>query len=253
MPGPLHFAAPVVRRVLGPVFRPLTRTLAAVVAIPAFRWFLRVVLRIQQLDDETEKDLVEWFRGSVVLLLATRNFENIIVQLFDPTKGEIELMNGGSLDWFVLGGRLLLAIAVIESMPDQQLFAIIHPGPPKPTYDRSQTLRENVAQQWRPILRGVLCQHLNRSSPVLAIMAAVLKGTAGWVCFVLAIIQYLIIGLVTSRDRAIDVLSTFDEKVREKRDQIIEEFHIRPETTAAPIPDYLVEPHRLRTEPVDTV
>lgn len=253
MPGPLTFAGPLFRQVLGPVFRPLTRTVAAVVAVPAFRWFLRVVLRVQELDAETEKDLVEWFRGSVVLLLVTRNFENLVAQAINPAAGEIEMLSGNSLNWVVLGGRLLLAIGVIETMPDQQLFAIIHPGPPKPTYDRTQTLWQNVRRQAAPIARGLACQHLNRSSPVLAIMSVILKGTAGWVCFVLAIVQYLIIGLVTSRDRAIDVLTTFDDRVREKRDQIIEEFHIRPENTSAPIPDYLIEDHERRTDPIQSI
>ena len=253
MPGPLQLFAPVFRKVLGPVFRPLTRTVAAVVAVPAFRWFLRVVLRVKELDEETEKDLVEWFRGSVVLLLVTRNFENIVVRTLDPSAGEIELLSGDSLNWVVLGGRLLMAIGVIETMPDQQLFAIIHPGPPKPNYDRSETLLQNVRRQALPFLRGLLCQHLNRSSPVLAIMSVVLKGPAGWVCFFLAIVQYLIIGLVTSRDRAIDVLSTFDRRVQEKRDAIIREFHIRPESTAAPIPDYLVEDHERRIAPVESI
>lgn len=253
MPGPFALAGPLIRQVLGPVLRPLTRTVAAVVAVPAFRWFLRVVLRIQQLDDETEKDLVEWFRGSVVLLLVTRNFENLVARMINPAAGEIELLSGNSLNWVVLGGRLLLAIGVIETMPDQQLFAIIHPGPPKPTYDRAESLWQNIGRQAGPIVKGLACQHLNRSSPVLAIMSVVLKGPAGWICFVLAIVQYLIIGLVTSRDRAIDVLSTFDDRVREKRDQIIEEFHIRPENTAAPIPDYLIEDHQRRVDPLQSI
>ena len=251
MPGPIQYAAPLLRRLLGPVFRPLTRTIAAVIAIPAFRWFLRTVLRLEKLDEETEKDLVEWFRGAVVLLLATRNFENRLVHLFDPSLGEIVVHDGAQLNWFVLGGRLLLAIAVIESMPDQQLFGIIHPGPPKLDYRRSESLWANVRRQWKPFAIGFVCQHLNRSSPVLAIMSAILKGTAGWVCYTLAIVQYLIIGLVTSRDRAIDVLTTFDRRVQEKREQIIEEFRIRPDQTNAPIPGLMQPIAHSRAEPVE--
>ena len=69
------------------------------------------------------------------------------------------------------GLRLLLAIGVIEAMPDQELFAIIHPGPPKLKPQKGM-LREIWIQRV-PILKGVLCQHLNRLSPVLAIMAAI--------------------------------------------------------------------------------
>ena len=251
MPGPLTLATPVLRRVLGPIFRPLTRTLAAVIAIPAFRWFLKRVLRLEEIDEETEKDLVEWFKASVVLLLATRNFENIFVKWFDPTIQDVQLVADGSLNWVVTGGRLLLAIACVESMPDQRLFAIIHPGPPKLNYDRSQSWRHNVQRQWKPFALGLLCQHLNRTSPMLAIMAVIVQGTVGWICFAIAIAQYLIIGLVTSRDRAIDVLLTFDKKVEEARQQIIEDFHIRPQDTEAPVPGRIRSLQPRRSDPID--
>ena len=259
MPGPLQFVTPIFRRVLTPVFRPLTRTIATVIAVPAFRWFLRTVLRVEQLDEETEKDLSEWFKGSVLLLFCTRNFENVFVKWYDAQLADVQLVIDGSLNWFVTGGRLLLAIAAVETMPDQQLFAIIHPGPPKLTYDRSRSLRENVAAQWKPFAIGMACQHLNRSSPVLAIMSVIMQGTVGWVCFVLAIAQYLIIGLVTSRDRAIDVLMRFDERVEEKRAAIIEEFHIGPDDTNRPLKASMQSTQRsamqsaqpVRTDPVE--
>ena len=146
------------------------------------------------------------------------------------------------------------------------------------------------------ILKGVVCQHLNRSSPVLAMMAAVVgaqliplneteietvqhchvqqsvilqqgatvtpigvfvsghltnefflsyvedqnqtiqlqsqarqrwkRWIVGWTCYLLAIAQYLIIGLVTSRDRAMDVLSEFDRAVAQRRRELIEEFDL---------------------------
>ena len=52
------------------------------------------------------------------------------------------------------------------------------------------------------------------------------RWLVGWVCYLLAITQYLIIGLVTSRDRAMDVLSEFDRAVAERRQELIEEFQI---------------------------
>ena len=135
-----------------------------------------------------------------------------------------------------MGLRLLLAIGVIEAMPDQELFAVIHPGPPKLRWPKCDRLRELRAQVW-PFCRGWMCQHLNRSSPVLAIMAAIFGGDrtnpqqytewlVGWVCYGLAITQYLIIGLVTSRDKALDALSAFDRQVARRRRELIEEFGI---------------------------
>ena len=219
---------PVFDPVIRPVLRPVTRTAAGWVAVPTFRFVVRRVLRLGELDAETEKDLIEWFRASVVLLLATRNVEAMVFS-------DVPVVTGEGLDWLIMGGRLLLAVAVIETMPDQQLFAIIHPGPPPLKYDRALGLWGSVRKQWRPVLRGLACQHLNRSSPVLAIMAAVFGGVVGWVCYALAITQYLIIGLVTSVDRAADVLSQFDSVVARKRREIIEEFSILPEDTRAPL------------------
>jgi hypothetical protein len=37
----------------------------------------------------------------------------------------------------------------------------------------------------------------------------------------LAIAQYLVIGLVTSRDRALDVLASFDAEVAARRDELL--------------------------------
>ena len=231
MANPLQIARalrPVFDPVIRPIVRPVTRTFASLIAIPLFRWILRNVFRVHELDAETEKDLAEWFRGSLVLLLATANFESILF-------AEVQILKGDNLDWLIMGGRLLLAIAVIETMPDQQLFSIIHPGPPPLRYDRERGFWGNVTDQFRPVLKGLLCQHLNRSSPVLAIMAAILTGPVGWVCYGVAITQYLIIGLVTSADRAMDILTQFDRKVAEKRREVIEEFHITAADTAAPL------------------
>ncbi len=249
--------------------RPVTRVLIGAIAIPIFRFILRYVFRLQEMDDELEKDLEQWFRGSLLLLAASANMEHLLF--------------GWAMewDWFTIALRLLLAIGVVEAMPDQELFAVIHPGPP-----RLKPGKTVLAQAWRrkkDIVKGLICQHMNRSSPVLAIMAAIFgaqigashfaemeKGvaakltqslaetmpmveakaqaliqakaqvatasskaweqfTVGWVCYILAITQYLIMGLVTSRDRAMDVLSEFDRAVAKRRRELVEEFQIDEE------------------------
>ena len=218
--------------ILRPVLRPLTRFLVGMIAIPLFRLFLRRVVRLQDLDAELEKDLEQWFRGSLLLLVATANMEAV---LFDWVP--LDWKDG----WIPVALRLLLAVGVIEAMPDQELFAIIHPGPPKLKFSKKQGYLRELREQCWPICRGLLCQHLNRSSPVFAIMAAVFGGergetlwTVGWVCYGFAIVQYLIIGLVTSRDKALDVLSEFDRKVAVRRREIIEEFDIPQHGSATP-------------------
>ncbi len=219
-----------------------------------------------------EKDLEQWFRGSLLLLAATANMEHLLFGW---------AMNW---DWFTIGLRLLLAIGVVEAMPDQELFAVIHPGPPK--LKPGKTILKQVWERKWEIAKGSICQHLNRSSPVLAIMAAIFgaqvgaeyfaaeeaklavkieanlidsmrvtddegratakvrateqakaqiqiqqeraweKFTVGWVCYIMAITQYLIMGLVTTRDRAMDVLSEFDRAVAQRRRELVEEFQI---------------------------
>ncbi|WP_077027833.1 hypothetical protein [Fuerstiella marisgermanici] len=281
------------------VLRPITRVLVGVIAIPIFRFIMRRVFRLQDLDDELEKDLEEWFRGALLLLAATANMEHLLFGWVD----RLDWMD--RMDWLTMGLRLMLAIGVIEAMPDQELFAVIHPGPPKIKPGRN-ALAEFWRMKWK-FLKGFVCQHLNRSSPVLAMMAAIVgaelltlsnvdrvriartnvvdwtmvqqigvatpmqamasaptliavkvvnqtvedtTGTdaqsnladvarlhgefrrhrerwlVGWCCYLLAITQYLIIGLVTSRDRAMDVLSEFDRAVAERRKELIEEFQI---------------------------
>ncbi len=239
-----------------PVLKPVSRTLAGLIAIPASQLFRRRVVRIQELDEELEKDIDEWIRGSLLLLLATANAEAWLHHLFS------DRLNVDWFDqWWVTAGRLLLAIGVIEAMPDQQLFAIIHPGPPVPRYLREKGLWGSFREQFKPISKGLVCQYLNRSSPVYVIMAAIFGGYAsaaidateavniaetlilgmtegqliGWVCYFLAIAQYLLIGLVTSRDRAIDVLTEFDRKMAQRRQDLIEEFDIDETKTSAPL------------------
>ena len=280
------------------VLRPITRVLVGLIAIPIFRFIMRKVFRLQDLDEELEKDLEQWFRGALLLLAATANMEHLLFGWVD----RLDWMD--RMDWLTMGLRLMLAIGVIEAMPDQELFAVIHPGPPKIKPGRS-ALKEFWRKKWK-FLKGFVCQHLNRSSPVLAMMAAIVgaqlltlsdfdrtriekvnminwsycqqigafspiqsvitAGTykdslhdaqlkltevarmnaefrrhrerwlVGWVCYLLAIVQYLIIGLVTSRDRALDVLSEFDRAVAERRRELIEEFQIEGQPGEANAP-----------------
>lgn len=271
--------------------------LVGVIAIPIFRFIMRRVFRLQDLDDELEKDLEQWFRGALLLLAASANMEHLLFGWMT----KLDWMDRA--DWLTMGLRLMLAIGVIEAMPDQELFAVIHPGPPKVKPGKS-FLKEFWRMKWL-FLKGFVCQHLNRSSPVLAMMAAIVgaqimtvseveqtklnrmtfvewgyvqqigdvtpaqlilaksayfqnvpdfrinlseviqtdsqfrrsreRWIVGWCCYLLAITQYLIIGLVTSRDRAMDVLSEFDRAVAVRRKQLMEEFEI-PESAAGPGP-----------------
>ncbi|MBA3315666.1 MAG: hypothetical protein M3552_13805 [Planctomycetota bacterium] len=161
-------------QILRPVIKPVTRLLIGALAIPLFRLFLRRVVRLQELDRELEKDLEQWFRGSLLLLVATANMEHV---LFGWVSEVFTLNLQDDHAWVAVGFRLLLAIGVIESMPDQALFAIIHPGPSAIKFRRGVPCFGLKEQCW-PYLKGTLCQHLNRSSPVLAIMAAIRTTTA---------------------------------------------------------------------------
>lgn len=271
----------VIRGLLKPILKPLIRLIVGLIAIPLFRIFMRKVVRLQTLDAELEKDLEEWFRGSLLLLIATANMEHIF---FDWVPLHLQ----ENYAWVTVAFRIMLAISVVETMPDQELFSIIHPGPPKIEAKGIRDYLRQAKEKWREILKGMLCQHINRSSPVFAIMAAIFGGVdhsyltehmqggiemihdlqeqgthvpdssvlidqtkgmieslqatpnkyflkdregmiVGWVCYFIAIIQYLIIGLVTSKDKALDVLSEFDRKVAERRREIIDEFAVPEE------------------------
>jgi hypothetical protein len=125
-------------------------------------------------------------------------------------------------DWLFMAGRILLAMGVIEGMPDQALFSVIHPGPPKPEFQKGRFFASLIAYIPR-LIKGLLCQHLNRSSPMFVILATIFDGELGWVFYGMALVQYLIIGLVTSRDRALDVLQKFDAAVARQRQELKEE------------------------------
>ena len=250
------------------LLRPLVRILVGLIAIPLFRLFARRFTRWERFNAELTKDIEQWVRGSLLLLLATANVETALVdsvrgwlptptpaeqfdvnELIDPSPpgkatGSTPETSENPLPltgqphspprprrrwgWISLALRLLLAVGVIEAMPDQALFSIIHPGPGKLLLPPGQRFRAAREQFW-PYLKGLLCRHLDRSSSVLAILSVIIGGRsyveAGWICYFLAIAQFLVIGLVSSRDKAIDVLSRFDEAVEQHRNQLQLEEH----------------------------
>jgi len=204
--------------VLRPVLRPLLRLLSGLIAIPIFRFLLRRVFRVQATDAELERDLENWFRGAIIMLAATANMEQF---LFAWVSGK---------DWLTLVLRLLLAVGVIESMPDEDVFSILHRGPPKLRLTRISGWVEAWRRR-REVLRGLAILHLRRSSPVFVIMAVVFGEdepgvrtglwTAGWWFYGLAITQYLIIALITQRDRIAGLLEAFDRETSAVREEII--------------------------------
>jgi hypothetical protein len=222
---------PASTNLIGWIMRPLSRLLVGLIAIPIVRAVRRRIPGVKEWDAELEKDIDQWFRASLLLLVATKNAELWLmnhINLWVEANPEALAPEVDLNQWYITAGRLLLAIGVVESMPDQELFSIIHPGP-RWRYNRKQSLRANARAECWPICRGLLCQHLNRSSPMFAILSVFFGGVAGWIFYGVAIAQYLIIGLVTSRDRALDVLSQFDRAVAEKREEIVAEF-VAPET-----------------------
>lgn len=207
-------------RLLQPLLKPLVRVFLGFIAIPIFRMFVRRVVKVRDLDEELEKDLEQWFRGALLLLIATQNMESTLFGWVRPETRESV--------WF-MGGRLLLAIGVIEGMPDQSLFALIYPGPQPPKIVRGQVVWSLI--RYLPSLgKGLICQHLNRSTPVLAILAVIWPDvTIGWICYGMAIGQYLLIGLVASKDKALGVLQKFDEAVARQRQEIEQEIELLAE------------------------
>jgi hypothetical protein len=199
-----------------PIARPLTRFIVSLAALPALHFIFRHVSSLERLDDEVEKDLAEWFRGSFLLLLVTANVEAALWHNVIPLPDLLDKHG-----WLGLGLRIMLAIGVVQLMPDQELFCIIHPGPRLPRLKRGRLLWRQIITCWKPFAIGFFCQHLSRSSPVFAILAVIFTGKVGWICYSLACVQYLIIGLATSRARAINVLLLFDEQMAVRRRELM--------------------------------
>lgn len=206
----LNFLLPT--RLLAPLLKPIIRLFLGFIAIPIFRLFVRRVVKVQEIDEELEKDLEQWFRGALLLLLATANMESMVFGwVSQEVRDERALL--------FMAGRLLLAIGVIEGMPDQSLFALIHPGPQPPKIEKGRVIW-SILRYIPKFVKGLACQHLNRSSPVFAILAVIYHDEIGWVCYGIALAQYLLIGLVTSKDKALNVLQRFDEAVKQQRHQL---------------------------------
>ncbi len=217
------FNLPVIRWVL----KPVTRLLLRLIAIPIFRFILKSLLRVDVISAELEKDLSMWFRASILLLIATHNMEPV---LFGSVP--VSFRHETELDAVLFGLRLLLAIGCIEGMPDQELFRLIHPGPPKLIGKGAKEKWRDLRGKWKAWLWGLCCIHLSRSSPVFVIVSVIHMGRAGWICYGIGIAQYLIIGLVTSRDRALDVLSAFDAEVAARRQELLAELGADKKTPA---------------------
>lgn len=214
------------------ITKPITRMLLKLIAIPVFRFLLKYLLRVDVISQELEKDLSQWFRASVLLLFATHNMEEILFQT--STR---EFKHETAAEAFSFGLRLFLAIGCIEGMPDQELFRFIHPGPPKLKSKKFGAIVQELRQNWRAWLWGVACIHLSRASPVFAIITVFQVGPTGWACYWLAVAQYLVIGLATSRDKAIDVLTSFDAEVAARRAELLSELQSTApvETTSSPV------------------
>ena len=206
------FNLPLIRFVTKPVMRLVIK----LVAIPFFRVLLRYLMRVEVISEELEKDLSQWFRAAVLLMIATHNMEEILFHA-EWVNYRLERL----VDTVLFGLRLMLAIGCIEGMPDQELFRLIHSGPPKVQGKGPRAVVREVRQKWRAWLWGVCCIYLSRTSPVFAIVSVFNKGPAGWICYSLAIAQYLVIGLVTSRDKALDVLAAFDAEVAARREELL--------------------------------
>ncbi len=64
--------------VLRPILKPLTRILVGLIAIPLFRLVIRRGMRMAKVEAELEKDLEEWFRAALILLVATAHMEHFL-------------------------------------------------------------------------------------------------------------------------------------------------------------------------------
>jgi hypothetical protein len=206
--------------------RPLARLIIRMGAVPALQFCFHHVPALERLNDELEKDLAEWIRASLLLLLVTANME---VWLWHPLIPFPDLLDAHQ--WFGVGLRIMLAVAVVQMMPDQELFTVIHPGPRLPHFPPCSSFATKVKLAAKPLCIGWFWQHLSRSSPVFAILAVIFPGAIGWACYAVASLQYLVIGLVTSRDRAIDVLMVFDAQMAARRHELVRQVRILTEFT----------------------
>ena len=71
---------------------------------------------------------------------------------------------------------------------------------------------------------GVLAAAAVEIAIMAVIFGAPMHPVVGWVCYALAIVQFLIIGLVSSRDKALDVLKDFDQQIKLRRDELVDQY-----------------------------
>lgn len=205
---------------LNQLLRPISRVIAGVLAVKICRFVMKRIGRVQMVDAEFERDIEHWFRASLVLLVASANVEWL---LFNQS---MDLESHWA--WLILAFRLLIVAGVIEAMPDQEIFAILHRGPPQVPFGKGFWQRWWAAR-WQ-IWRGVFNQHIKRSSPVFAFLAGIFGGPpggdawlVGWLCYALSIGQFLYIALITTRDKAREALAQFDAQVSEIRQALSHE------------------------------
>ena len=245
--------AELLRPLVARVLKPAARFAVGLVAVPVFRWGLRAV-RLQAFDRELEKDLEEWFAASALLLLCTANVERLLFSELGFEPG----------DFVSLGFRLLLAVGVVEAMPDAQLFPVLYPKPEVPP--ASAFGRDRRWFGLRDALPAYLKSHahqwLTRSSPVFAILACVIGGvtdadgavppdraaewTAGWCCYGAAVTQYLVMGLMASKEQAASVLAAYDARVAAVREELVAELAVG---AACPLPPRPAPPVRPSAAP----
>lgn len=219
--GPVPVFSGIFRNlVFKPILRPIFRVLSGVLAIPVFRFVMRRFFRRKTLSKEMERDLEQWFRGAVILLAATANLEDFLFGWLPWHKSEEP--------WLTMLLRLLLAVGVVENMPDQEVFGIVHRGPPRVKLGSRDGWKDLWRRRWE-FVRGFGVVHLKRSSPVFVIMTVIFgdqPGTrefmVGWVFYGLAVAQYLIIGLVTEGDRLRGLLKEFDRSAKTIREELME-------------------------------
>ncbi len=207
---------------LRPIIKPLSRLLVGLIAIPIFRLVVRHGFRAANVRVEMEKDLEQWFRACLILLVATANMEHALF-------GWLPVDFVGADAWIAVFLRLFLAIGVIELMPDQALFGLIHTSPTGLKFHRG--LFQQLWVERKKWLKKVGCIHLNRSSPIFLIMAAIFGGDpgttkyyVGWTCYGVAVVQYLIIAFITSAYKGGDLMERFDTIVAQKRQLLKDEF-----------------------------
>jgi hypothetical protein len=82
---------------------------------------------------------------------------------------------------------------------------------------------------------------------VFAILAAIAPGLPGWICYGMALIQYLIIGLVTTQDKALTALGLLDQQAEQRRRELIAEFELTGQANTATNHDIPAATHSVPT------